>query len=355
MRIAVVGPVPPIRGGIARHTANVVNALERSGSEVVVHTWAAQYPGLLYRRPQMDSTVEAMQGAIRSLRWWDPISWLRTANQIRAFDPAWVFLPWVTPFHAIALRVLIRRVRRPVVVHVHNALPHESFPFTGALTRLALGKVDRVVVHSTTIADELAELGVERPTLVTPHPPNLDLVPTPLPTLPPLRLLFLGFVRPYKGVDLAAEALSMVGPEVYLTVAGEFWIDVDAFRRYIDSLGLTGRVTIIDAYLPEQEIRELLASHHVVVAPYRSATQSGIVPLAFASGRPVIATRVGGLEEALIDGVNGVLADAHPRSIALAIEFAGGHIAELEKGAMKAGTTWAEYVDTAFATGPMGG
>lgn len=348
-RVAIVGPVPPIRGGIAHHTANVASALRDAGATVRVWTWAHQYPRLLYRSPQTDPAAAPYPSQDRSLRWWDPISWLSTASAISAFAPDVVFVPWVTPFHAVPYRVVLGRLTADVVMHVHNARPHEALPFVGPLTRLGIGPSNRIVSHSSSIADDLRELGINRPGAVVPHPPNFDLGIPPPPAPPPLRLLFLGFVRHYKGADLAVAALEHVD-SVQLTIAGEFWVDVDEFRTMVEDRGLASRVEILDGYLPDDRLAGLLTEHHAVIAPYRSATQSGIVPLAFAAGRPVVATAVGGLTEVIDDGVNGVLADPDPVSIAHAIRRMAADRDRLAAGAAASVTGWDDYVNQVFAT-----
>jgi glycosyltransferase involved in cell wall biosynthesis len=256
-----------------------------------------------------------------------------------------LYIPWVTPFHAVAMSQLLSEAGVPAVFLVHNAAPHEWFPATTLLTRRVLNRADHLVAHSSKVVEDLRRFGVTVPASVVPHPANLDLTPVPAPPDPPRRLLFLGFVRPYKGLELLISALALLPAEFRLTVAGEFWIDRGETDRLIDRLGVTDRVEVIDRYIPDDEVADLLARHHLVVAPYRSATQSGIVPLAFAAGRPVVATAVGGLAEAVDDGSNGVLCLPTAESISEGIRGAADRYDQLLAGAQSTKWSWSEVVD----------
>jgi glycosyltransferase involved in cell wall biosynthesis len=209
-----------------------------------------------------------------------------------------------------------------------------------------------VLVHSQVVADELRALASPKSVVVTPMPSLIPLEPTPLPPRPPLKLLFLGFVRPYKGLDDGLAALKILverGMNVELTVAGEFWEPVDTWRRRVSELGLAERVHLRPGYASDAEVAELLASHHAVLAPYRSATQSGVVPLAFAAGRPVVATAVGGIPERIVDGGpagNGVLSPPRdPSALAVAIERVGQGLEQLATGARAGAVGWSAVGD----------
>lgn len=342
MRISVVGPMPPTRGGIAQHTAQVVDALRSAGHDVQVVAWRRQYPRALYRHDEVDASARDA-GVPRTLVWWNPLTWFAARRSVDGHRPDVLWVPWVTPFHAFVVRTLLGARAGRRVVHVHNALPHERMPFARGLTRFGLRPAGRFVAHAAAIADTLHSIGMDQPCTVVAHPPNLDLSPTPLPNRPPTRLLFLGFVRPYKGLDIAFDALERLPDHYRLTVAGEFWDDAEPLR---DRAGRFGeRVSLDDRYVPDEEIGDLLGDHHLLVCPYRSATQSGLVPLAFAAGRPVVATDVGGLAEVVVDGKNGELSTVDPGAFAAAIERADARLEDLALGAAASAPSWREYAD----------
>ena len=347
MRIAYVGPVPPHRGGIAQHGWQTVEAFRRLGNDVEVESWRSLYPKGLFKGEQ-PTGLPRREGDVRfRLRWWHPLSWVLAGRRCR--EAELIVFPWVTPVHAIPLLVLLRAAGRPAVSFVHNPEPHERMPFSKLLLRLVMARTEGAVVHAETAADALRErTDVER-VEVTPHPPNLAIEPAPMPGPVPLRLLFLGFVRAYKGVDLAIDAIGELrsrGRDVRLTIAGDFWEDPAPMREDLATRMLGDVVELRVGYVPDDEIGPTLAEHHLVVAPYRTATVSGIAPLAFAAGRPIVVTPVGGLPEAIAHGENGIVADVvDPVAVADAILAAAADLERLAAGAAASASRWEDVAD----------
>jgi glycosyltransferase involved in cell wall biosynthesis len=208
------------------------------------------------------------------------------------------------------------------VVVCHNVEPHERVPFEAQLTRAVLGHADLLIVHASHQTQQLAALGLgDRPVVEAFHPRfaagDLCRLPTPEQVAaerarqgnPELSLLSFGAIRPYKGIDLALEALTRLAPtaRVRLTVAGVFWDGGEELRRRVSALGLQDRVELRDGFVSNEQAALLFSAADASLLPYRSASQSGVVQLSFAYGRPVIATEVGGLGEAIQDGENGIL------------------------------------------------
>jgi glycosyltransferase involved in cell wall biosynthesis len=250
----------------------------------------------------------------------NPLSWRRTWQRIGAWRPELVVMFWWVPFWAPAWSLLSRAIKRlrpaPRLVYIcHNVLPHEAGPLDRLALRAALTPADGLLAHAESEAAELRRmfpgkaLGTSPlPTFagvgtVAAAPPAVD-----LPTDRPL-LLFCGFVRPYKGLDILLEALPQVLAQqpVHLLVAGEFWDDEATYREEISRLNLDEDVTIDNRYIPDEELSAYLQAADVVVLPYRTATQSAVVQLAFGHGRPVITTSVGGLAEVVEDGRTGLV------------------------------------------------
>lgn len=353
-KVTFVGPVPPLRSGIAQHGGHLTAALSEV-ADVTVLSWQHQYPKRLFRRAQVDPDATPHPTARFVLRWWDPVSWWRAGRIASRGDV--LVIPWTTPFHAVQYRTIMALARKArTVAVVHNAVPHEALPLQRPLTRWVLKACDGLVCHAETVADEANELAGPVETVVTPLPPNIEVTPRPLPDGEEVRLLFFGFVRHYKGVDVAIDALGLLnerGVRCRLTVAGELWDPVDTWDRLIAARGLTDQVELRTRYVPDTEVDALLAEHHAVVLPYRSASQSGIVPVALAAGRPVVATRVGGLQEVITDGVNGTLAEpADAGSLADAIERCIRRLPELASHAHDGAPSWR---DTAAAVMKVAG
>jgi glycosyltransferase involved in cell wall biosynthesis len=222
-----------------------------------------------------------------------------------------------------------RQSARPRLLFIcHNVLPHEKSVLDTAALRLALSPGDGFVVHSKADAEKLLVHFPNAKVEVTPLPTYAALsesgageLPADVPADRPL-LLFGGFVRPYKGLDVLLDALpGVLGQRnVHLLVAGEFWNGDGSYREQIDRLGIGRAVTLVDRYLPNEVLAACINRSDVVVLPYRSATQSAIIQFAFGQNKPVITTNVGGLAEVVDDGRTGlVVPPEDPPALAAAI------------------------------------
>ena len=331
MRIALIGPAHPYKGGGARHTTELAHRLASAGHDVVIESWRAQYPGRLYPGQQ---TVDVADGepyprTCRRLAWYRPDGWLAAGRRITSADLVLFALltPLQVPSYLAILAGLGRPPRRPrTAVIAHNVLPHERRPGDVMLTRALLAHVDTVITHSAgqaARARELAPGATVRTVTMPPHLPAVgrqnyeaERAQVPAPDYPRasrpgapgarVRLLFFGIVRPYKGLDVLLRALAGAPAHVTLTVAGEFWRGTEPTGKLIDELGLGDRVTLRPGYVPATQIPALFGAADALVMPYREATASQNARLAFAHGVPVITTTAGALAEAVRDGVDGL-------------------------------------------------
>jgi glycosyltransferase involved in cell wall biosynthesis len=348
VKVTFVGPVPPLPGGIAQHSARVIEALRTCGADVTVLSWASQYPPVIYKGQKRDPGAAPFPGARFLLRWWDPTSWVRAGRVAKQSDL--LVMPWVTPVHAVPQRTIAATAKVPVSYLVHNAIPHERMPFDEKLASASMRRAAQIVVHAQAVADAVHELAPGVPVSIVPHPPQLPIDPRPLPARPPLRLLCLGLIRHYKGFDIAVEAVRVLrnrGLDVELTIAGEMWDDIEEWERRIAAPDLGGCVNLQARYLADDEMGTLLGAHHMLLAPYRSATQSGVLSLAFAAHRPVVATDVGGLRESIEEqGGGAVVPPNDPEALADAIVKVAD---DLEGASMRAGATSWTWEDVARA------
>ncbi len=319
MRVAVVGPTHPFKGGVAAHTTELAHRLSAAGHDVELVSWSHLYPRLLYpgeqHVPGGAPDVLVHPGTTRRLSWARPLSWWSAGRRLRTHDLVVVVhvVPAVVPAHLVLLRALGSGPGRPATAAVvHNVLPHEPHPGAAGLVRRLLRAVDRVVVHSDEQAEMARGLAPSVDVRVTPLPPHLPGGP-PAPRERhegPTRLLSLGIVREYKGVDLLLQALAQV-PGPTLTVAGELWGEAGRrVRRLAEDPRLRDRVEVLDGYLPASQLPSLLAAHDVLALPYRSATGSQNALLGHRHGLPVLATRTGTFPADVRDGVDGLLVDA---------------------------------------------
>ena len=347
MRITYLGPLPPHHGGVAQHGAKLTAALVTAGHAVQRLSWGSPYPARFYPGDLVDPSTSPSKNVRYALDWYRPHSWFRGGRAARLGDA--LVMPWVTTVHGPATAIARAAAGdTPAVAIVHNALPHERHPFDALLTSVALRRFDAAVVHAATVAEVVQELAPWLPVEIISHPPNLSLTAAPLPPTPPLRVLIFGFVRAYKGVELGLDALERLrrrGMDVEMTIAGRFWEPLSRWQEEIDARNLRDHVVLDDRYIPDGAVGSLFGAHHLVLAPYRSATQSGIVPLAQAAGRPVVATNVGGLVEAVDDGRTGRLADPTGGALADAIADVA---ADLERYAAASGAAtprWSQVAD----------
>ncbi|MEV8633741.1 glycosyltransferase family 4 protein [Streptosporangium sp. NPDC051023] len=386
MRIAIVGPAHPYKGGGVAHTTELAHRLRDAGHDVLIESWRAQYPSFLYPGQQ---TVDTPDGApfpnvLRDLDWRRPDGWVRAGRRLASADLVIlvVLSPVQVPPYLGILYGLRRRTR--VVALCHNVLPHERKPYDAPLMRALLRRVDGVLAHSEPQAALARGLGPAPVTVaeMAPHLPaalrgrgeavraagngasggngtssedgasNEDGTSSEGGATSgdgaavANRLLFFGLVRPYKGLDLLIRAL----PEgVSLRVAGEFWGGLEETKALVAELGLTGRVELRPGYVADGEVPELFADVDALVLPYRSGTASQQVWLGHEQGVPVIASRVGTLGDHVTDGVDGLLVEpgsAEGLRAALSAFYRPGEPERLRAGvkAVDPAPYWASYL-----------
>ncbi|GII53284.1 glycosyl transferase family 1 [Planotetraspora thailandica] len=353
MRIAIVGPTYPYKGGGAHHTTELAHRLRAAGHEVVIESWRAQYPSFLYPGQQ---TIDAPEGepypdTRRMLDWRRPDGWVACGRRLRGFDL--VVLAVLSPVQVPAYLGILFGLRRKtrVVALCHNVLPHERKPYDRPLMKALLGRVDGVLTHSEEQAATARGLTTApvRSAALAPHLPARS-ARGAAGAEPYGRLLFFGIVRPYKGLDLLLHALAQV-QGVGLTVAGEFWGGLEATKALIAELGLADRVELRPGYVAAEDVPGLFAEADALVLPYRSATASQNVWLGHEHGVPVIATRVGALADNVEDGVDGLLVEpGSAGALAEAIKrfYEPGVPARLRSGVKPVDPDpfWAVYLET---------
>ncbi len=328
LSIIVVGPTYPFRGGISHYTTLLVQHL-RERHTVRLLTFRRQYPAWLF--PGRSDRDEASQAALRvdgeaMLDGVNPWTWWRAAWAIRRTVPALLVAQWTVPFWAPMLWLLLGLApsgTRTVLI-CHNASPHEAgHPLMARLARWAqravMARADQLICHAESDERELRAMLPDKPIVRVMLPSYAGLVeaserggrpePRAAPPVGSPHLLFFGFVRPYKGVDTLLRAMPLVLaalPDAHLTIAGEWWRGTGGPEQWMDP-AIRGAVTVLDRYISNEEMVALFRAADGVVLPYRSATQSAVVQLAFGFGIPVITTTVGGLPEAVEHERSGLL------------------------------------------------
>jgi glycosyltransferase involved in cell wall biosynthesis len=328
VRICVVGPTYPYRGGIAHYTTLLVRHLRAASHWTKLYSFTRQYPRWLFPgKTDKDPSATPLQVDCEYiLDPVNPLSWWRLYRKVRADAPDVLLLQWWVPYWTPCLTMISRWIKRYTNIRIvyicHNVVPHEGGGMLDRRLAMAvLRQGDAFIVHSEQDRYRLLAL-LPQATVIKSHLPTYaELAMTSdvssaeslrqqlnLPDHLPV-VLFFGFVRPYKGLEYLIQALPRVLRQfnVHLLVVGEFWTSPLFYQRYAAEFAVERSITYVNRYVPNEELPPYFDLADVVVLPYVSATQSGVVQLAFGFGKPVITTRVGGLYEVVQDGVNGLI------------------------------------------------
>jgi glycosyltransferase involved in cell wall biosynthesis len=303
MKIDLLGPVYPYRGGIAHYNASLARALSTAGHHVRLISFRRQYPTRLYPgESDRDPSVEPLRFPAEYIL--DPLypwTWLSTARSILHEQPDLLIFHWWTTFWAPAYTSLAWLIRKKVktVYLIHNVIPHEARVWDRWLARSALRLGDIYIVQAPHERERLLKLLPGRVQVIeSPHPAYPPFGDQPLakedarqrlglPISQPI-FLFFGIVRPYKGLTHLLDALPRVQQPMHLVVAGEFWDDITRYQEQIDNLGIQEKVTIYNHYIPNEEAHLLFSAVDGLIAPYIGGTQSGAAGLAIGYGMPMI-------------------------------------------------------------------
>lgn len=308
MRIALVGPVYPYRGGIAHFTTRLALELEAAGHQVKVISFSRQYPAWLYpgKTDKDPSAKHEKTQAHFILDPFYPWTWSRAIQMIESFEPEIVLIQWWTSFWAPAYYWIVSALQRRQVLcvfSIHNILPHERRFFDIWATRQVLGKGNACITYSPKEEDRFRHLLPQarhysaRLSVFDMHhePIDRDSARKSLGlTTDQVVLLFFGLVRKYKGLDVLLDALGITkanGITLRVLICGEFWEDINRYQSRVRELEITDMVSIDNRYIPNEEIATLFSASDGFVAPYIAGSQSAAVKTAMAYGLPVLASQ----------------------------------------------------------------
>lgn len=337
MKITFLGPAHPYRGGIATFNERLARQFISESKEVDIRTFSLQYPGLLFpgksqytSNPPPDDIM--IRREINSI---NPVNWLKMGYRLKKERPDILLVRYWTPFLAPCFATVARIVRSNkytvVISLVDNAFPHEKHMGDRFLTKCFLNSIDGATVMSDTVRLDVIEFRNDIPVCIAPHPlyDNYGQKISRDEALAGLKLdpdfsylLFFGFIRDYKGLDILLKAFShpeLKNKKLKLLVAGEFYENEAPYRELVKESGIEEDVIFFNRFIKDEEVKLFFCASDLVVQPYKTATQSGVTQIAFNFDKPMLVTNVGGLKDMVSHKKCGYVVDTDPDEIAMAI------------------------------------
>lgn len=336
-KIVIIGSAYPLRGGLSAYNERIARAYQQQGDDVTIYTFSLQYPGLLFPGKSQYSSDPApgdlnIKVRINSI---NPLSWLNVGSEIKNSKPDLVIIKFWIPFMAPCLGKIARIIRKnkhtKVISIIDNIIPHEKRVGDFSLAKYWVKSVDGFITMSRAVLDDLNKFDEQKPKLYCPHPlyDNFGKILEKEYARKILNfvkdgkyILFFGFIRDYKGLDLLLEAMAdsrIRNAKIKLIVAGEYYTDSKPYDDIIDKHQLQDSVILATDFIPDQKVAKYFCASDIVVQPYKDATQSGVTQIAYHFNKPMITTDVGGLAEIVPDGKVGYVIQPNIEELADAI------------------------------------
>lgn len=336
MKVIIMGPGHPLRGGLATFNHRLAEEFIRQGHQCSVVSFSLQYPSILFPgKSQYTNEAPPKILQVRSLiNSVNPFNWLTVGQKLQKENPDLIVVRFWLPFMGPALGTILRRIKKngktKVICIADNVIPHEHRPGDKPFTHYFLKTCDAFVTMSEGVLRDLRTFEANKPAVLVHHPlyDNFGAAIEKKEARQKLGLpqddkiiLFFGFIRQYKGLDILLHAMAddrIKKEGIKLLVAGEFYEDE---KPYLDILRENALENVIlkTVFIPDSEVRYYLSAADCVVQPYRHATQSGVTPLAYHFEKPMIVTNVGGLPALVPHEKVGLVAEPEPTAIANAI------------------------------------
>jgi len=345
-KVIVIGPAFPFRGGIANFNNALATAYYNKGDDVTLYSFTLQYPSFLFPGTTQYEDGQApknlkIKTLINSI---NPFNWIQVARKINKEDPDFVIIRYWLPFMAPCLGTIARLLNKQIKILAitDNIIPHEKRIGDSVFTKYFVKNCDAFLSLSASVLDDLTKFTDSTFKKFIPHPiydvfgektskqeaiKNLGL------NSEDKHLLFFGFVRKYKGLDLmlkamADERIKMMG--VKLIIAGEFYDDKKEYLDLIADLDLLETIIIKGDFIPPTQVKNYFCASDMITQTYKTATQSGVTQIAYHFERPMLVTNVGGLAEIVPHNRVGYVTSQEPKDIADAIIDFYQHNKEVE-------------------------
>lgn len=337
MRIVILGPANPYRGGIAALNERLAVELKKEGHEIIIFNFKLQYPGFLFpgKTQYTDDPAPIALKIVRKVNSVNPLNWLQVGRELKRLSPDLIIVRYWLPFMGPALGTICRLARRnkhtKVICIADNIIPHEKRPGDRLFTNYFVKGVDGFIAMSKEVFRDI-DIFVRKPVKRFAAHPVYDHYGEIIPRQEALRklnlspdyryLLFFGFIREYKGLDLLLEAMNdsrLREKPVKLIIAGEYYGNQEYYNDLINRFGLQDQLVLHTDYIPSDEINNYFCAADLIVQPYKSATQSGVTQIGYHFDKAMLVTDVGGLSEIIADRKSGYVVPPKGSAIADAI------------------------------------
>jgi glycosyltransferase involved in cell wall biosynthesis len=341
--VIIIGPAHPLRGGLATFDQRLATEFLDQGYDCTLYSFSLQYPSFLFPGTTQYSTDPAPPRLkiITRINSINPFNWLKTGRELRKLKPDTIIVRFWLPLMGPALGSILRIVRKNrhtrIVAITDNIKPHEKRPGDTAFTRYFLRSCDAFITMSEKVMNDLRSFEKDKPARQVLHPlydnfgeaipkeeaRNMLRLKRGLRVGPTDKIiLFFGFIRKYKGLDILLTAMTdprIRASGIRLLIAGEFYEDEKTYREQIESSGISDELILATGFIPDNDVKYYLCAADGVIQPYRNATQSGVTPLAYHFEKPMIVSNVGGLPALVPHEKAGLVTQPEPTAMADAI------------------------------------
>jgi D-inositol-3-phosphate glycosyltransferase len=369
MKILLIGPAHPYRGGIATLNDRLALELQSQGHDIEIISFKVQYPSFLFpgKTQFTDSPKPHTVPILQLIHSYNPFNWFRTARKLKSKSPDLIIVRYWLPFMAPSTGTLCKLLRSDnakVIAITDNIIPHEKRIGDRILTKYFTNQADGFLAMSRSVYNELDGFIGKKPKALSPHPIydhygdilQREEAIARLGLSPKFRyILFFGFIREYKGLDVLLEAFAKKNLKEFplkLIVAGEYYSNEERYSQLIKNLSLEDRVILKTDYIPDNEVNLYFCASDLIAQPYKSATQSGVTQVAYHFNKPMLVTNVGGLSEIVDHDLNGYVVEPTPEAVnqAIANFFSRDRLQEMTKNVIiaKERYSWKTFSNAIF-------
>jgi len=342
--IVILGPAHPFRGGgITTFNERLATEFQNQGYGVTIYNFSLQYPAFFFPGKSQYSTEPAPNHLkiLQKVNAVNPLNWINVGNELKRLKPDLIVVRFWLPLMGPALGTILRKVKKnhhtKVIAITDNVIPHEKRPGDKPFTHYFLQPCDAFITMSDKVMKDLRSIESNKPAIQVAHPlyDNFGAAISKEAAREQLKIgneqlvmLFFGFIRKYKGLDMLLEAMKLLQFKIQnlkfkmpkLLVAGEFYEEEKMYQQQIDALGIRDMLILRTGFIPDKEVKNYFCAADVVIQPYRNATQSGVTPLAYHFEKPMIVTNVGALPDYTPHEKAGLVAEPTAASLATTIE-----------------------------------